>query len=133
MTATTELKEDNYLMEVIKRNAINAFIGYYGKIDKRLLRCRKSTIKVTLNGDIIYVQSTYKNGKCGKAYNIKNIFYDEVEKGNTNFIIFDVCHRLSNNVSYDFVRKYLFDNYKIDRRVNCNSMIETIINKLNID
>lgn len=134
MSTTNDLKNNKYLMDVIKTNAINNFIGYYGKIDKRLLKCRKNTLKVVFNGDFIYIESSYKRGiKCGQAYNIKNLFYDEVEKGNTKFIEFDMCHRLPYNVSYDMVRKYLFDNYTIDNRVNYNSLIETIVNNLTID
>lgn len=60
--------------ELLEKRALERFKSYYGKWDKRLLKKGFRSYKITWNGCIIHIETTYKSGcKSSQTYDA-NIF-----------------------------------------------------------
>lgn len=62
--------KNNELRKRIERKALAKFKTDYGKWDKRLTRKGFRSYKITWNGCLLYIETTYKTGcKSGHSYN----------------------------------------------------------------
>lgn len=61
------------LLNMIIEDALKEFKAYYGRWDKRLLRPRFRSYTYTINGCMLYIETTYKRGKkSGQAYDMNS-------------------------------------------------------------
>ena len=60
--------------ELLEKRALERFKSQYGRYDKRITKKGFRSYKITWNGCLIYIETTYKSGcKCGQTYDA-NIF-----------------------------------------------------------
>lgn len=59
------------LLKMIVEDVLKHFKKFYGRYDKRLLAKGFRSYKYTINGCMIYIETTYKSGcKSGQAYDM---------------------------------------------------------------
>lgn len=128
------------IFKIIKDKIIEKFITYHGfNCDRRILKYKEKDLKITINGNIMYVETRHRNRpKHGQAYNIMNIFYDLVEINNETAIYYDVIIKRNESYFFDLSKKlnlnindtiawYLYNEYKLNIN-KINSITNRIVN-----
>lgn len=59
------------LLKMIIEDALAEFKQFYGRYNKRLLAKGFRSYRYEINGNMLYIETTYKSGcKCGQTYDI---------------------------------------------------------------